>query len=123
MLKVREYSVLGFYVDGFFKLVVISYKDIELLMFEGNKFCIVVVINMNEESSWFYVVFKIIFIYIFYDVKFGIFGEKVGKLSLVDLVGSEWVMKIGVVGDRLKEGSNINKFFIIFGLVILVFVD
>lgn len=36
-------------------------------------------------------------------------GEKVGKLSLVDLAGSERATKTGAAGDRLKEGSNINK--------------
>ncbi len=35
--------------------------------------------------------------------------EKVSKISLVDLAGSERVAKTGSVGDRLKEGSNINK--------------
>lgn len=36
-------------------------------------------------------------------------GEKVSKLSLVDLAGSERAQKTGAVGERLKEGSNINK--------------
>lgn len=31
------------------------------------------------------------------------------KLSLVDLAGSERVSKTGASGERLKEGSNINK--------------
>ena len=35
--------------------------------------------------------------------------EKVSKLSLVDLAGSERVAKTGALGERLKEGSNINK--------------
>ena len=35
--------------------------------------------------------------------------EKVAKISLVDLAGSERVAKTGALGDRLKEGSNINK--------------
>jgi len=35
--------------------------------------------------------------------------EKVSKISLVDLAGSERVAKSGALGDRLKEGSNINK--------------
>ena len=35
--------------------------------------------------------------------------EKVSKLSLVDLAGSERAAKSGAMGDRLKEGSNINK--------------
>ena len=36
-------------------------------------------------------------------------GEKVSKVSLVDLAGSERAQKTGAVGERLKEGSNINK--------------
>lgn len=36
-------------------------------------------------------------------------GEKVSKMSLVDLAGSERVSKTGAAGERLKEGSNINK--------------
>ena len=31
------------------------------------------------------------------------------KLSLVDLAGSERAQKTGAVGERLREGSNINK--------------
>lgn len=30
-------------------------------------------------------------------------------MSLVDLAGSERVSKTGAAGERLKEGSNINK--------------
>lgn len=37
-------------------------------------------------------------------------GEKVSKLSLVDLAGSERAAKTGAAGERLKEGSNINKY-------------
>ena len=35
--------------------------------------------------------------------------EKVSKISLVDLAGSERVSKTGALGERLKEGSLINK--------------
>ena len=37
-------------------------------------------------------------------------GEKVSKMSLVDLAGSERAQKTGAVGERLKEGSNTNKY-------------
>lgn len=37
-------------------------------------------------------------------------GEKVSRLSLVDLAGSERAAKTGAAGERLKEGSNINKY-------------
>lgn len=36
-------------------------------------------------------------------------GERVSKLNLVDLAGSERAAKTGAAGERLKEGSNINK--------------
>lgn len=32
------------------------------------------------------------------------------RLSLVDLAGSERAAKTGAAGERLKEGSNINKY-------------
>ena len=41
---------------------------------------------------------------------FQVSGEKVSKLSLVDLAGSERAQKTGAMGDRLREGSNINKY-------------
>jgi len=43
------------------------------------------------------------------DVCVQVSGEKVSKISLVDLAGSERAQKSGAVGERLKEGSNINK--------------
>ena len=45
-------------------------------------------------------------------------GSKVSKISLVDLAGSERADKTGAQGDRLKEGSNINKSLTTLGLVI-----
>ncbi|XP_010215808.1 PREDICTED: kinesin-like protein KIF13B, partial [Tinamus guttatus] len=122
-LKVREHSVYGPYVDGLSKLAVASYKDIESLMSEGNKSRTVAATNMNEESSRSHAVFKIILTHTLYDVHSGTSGEKVGKLSLVDLAGSERATKTGAAGDRLKEGSNINKSLTTLGLVISALAD
>uniref|UniRef100_A0A5F8GSP6 Kinesin family member 13B n=1 Tax=Monodelphis domestica TaxID=13616 RepID=A0A5F8GSP6_MONDO len=122
-LKVREHNVLGPYVDGLSKLAVTSYKDIESLMSEGNKSRTVAATNMNEESSRSHAVFKIILTHTLYDVQSGTSGEKVGKLSLVDLAGSERATKTGAAGDRLKEGSNINKSLTTLGLVISALAD
>lgn len=52
------------------------------------------------------------------DVDSGVTGSKVSKISLVDLAGSERADKTGAQGDRLKEGSNINKSLTTLGLVI-----
>uniref|UniRef100_A0A8B9G1X0 Kinesin family member 13B n=1 Tax=Amazona collaria TaxID=241587 RepID=A0A8B9G1X0_9PSIT len=108
-LKVREHSVYGPYVDGLSKLAVASYKDIESLMSEGNKSRTVAATNMNEESSRSH-------------AQPGI-NLRVGKLSLVDLAGSERATKTGAAGDRLKEGSNINKSLTTLGLVISALAD
>ena len=50
-------------------------------------------------------------------------GTKVSKISLVDLAGSERANKTGAQGDRLKEGSNINKSLTTLGLVISKLAD
>ncbi|MED6256526.1 Kinesin-like protein kif13b [Ataeniobius toweri] len=108
-LRVREHNVFGPYVDGLSRLAVASYKDIESLMSEGNKSRTVAATNMNEESSRSHAVFNIILTHTLVDLRSGTSGEKVSKLSLVDLAGSERAAKTGAAGERLKEGSNINK--------------
>ncbi|XP_077566628.1 kinesin-like protein KIF13B [Stigmatopora nigra] len=122
-LRVREHNVLGPYVDGLSRLAVASYKDIESLMSEGNKSRTVAATNMNEESSRSHAVFNIILTHTLMDLKSGTKGEKVSKLSLVDLAGSERAAKTGAAGERLKEGSNINKSLSTLGLVISALAD
>ncbi|XP_028256905.1 kinesin-like protein KIF13B isoform X2 [Parambassis ranga] len=117
-LRVREHKVLGPYVDGLSRLAVACYKDIESLMSEGNKSRTVAATNMNEESSRSHAVFNIILTHTLKDLGSGTTGEKVSRLSLVDLAGSERAAKTGAAGERLKEGSNINKSLTTLGLVI-----
>ena len=48
-------------------------------------------------------------------------GKKIiknSKINIVDLAGSERQASTGATGDRLKEGSNINKSLSYLGLVI-----
>lgn len=108
-LRVREHAVLGPYVDGLSLLAVSSFKDIDNLMTEGNKSRTVAATNMNSESSRSHAVFSVVLTQTLCDAATGVTGEKVARLSLVDLAGSERAVKTGAVGDRLKEGSNINK--------------
>lgn len=107
-LKVREHNVLGPYVDGLSQLAVTSFEDIDNLMAEGNKSRTVAATNMNAESSRSHAVFSVV---LTQTLKEGsVTGEKVSRMSLVDLAGSERAVKTGAVGERLKEGSNINKY-------------
>lgn len=43
---------------------------------------------------------------------------KNSKINIVDLAGSERQASTGATGERLKEGSNINKSLSYLGLVI-----
>ncbi|XP_050727701.1 kinesin-like protein KIF13A isoform X3 [Eriocheir sinensis] len=122
-LKVREHNILGPYVDGLSLLAVSSYEEIEQLIEEGNKARTVAATNMNSESSRSHAVFTVILTQTVTDVASGVSGEKVSKMSLVDLAGSERAVKTGAVGDRLKEGSNINKSLTTLGLVISKLAD
>ncbi|XP_071225356.1 kinesin-like protein KIF13B isoform X2 [Salvelinus alpinus] len=122
-LRVREHKVFGPYVDGLSRLAVACYKDIECLMSEGNKSRTVAATNMNEESSRSHAVFNIILTHTVMDLGSGTSGEKVSKLSLVDLAGSERAAKTGATGERMKEGSNINKSLSTLGLVISALAD
>ncbi|XP_073848830.1 kinesin heavy chain 73 isoform X2 [Musca autumnalis] len=122
-LKVREHNVMGPYVDGLSQLAVASYMDIDNLMTEGNKSRTVAATNMNAESSRSHAVFSVVLTQILTDQATGVTGEKVSRMSLVDLAGSERAVKTGAVGDRLKEGSNINKSLTTLGLVISKLAD
>ncbi|XP_078585442.1 kinesin-like protein KIF13A isoform X6 [Branchiostoma floridae x Branchiostoma japonicum] len=122
-LKVREHKILGPYVDGLQILAVTKYEDIEKLMNEGNKSRTVAATSMNEESSRSHAVFNIIVTQTLKDLASGVTGEKVSKVSLVDLAGSERAAKTGAAGERLKEGSNINKSLSTLGLVISTLAD
>lgn len=122
-LKVREHKALGPYVEDLSKLAVASFKDIDNLMSEGNKSRTVACTQMNAESSRSHAVFSIVLTQTLFDPSSASGTEKVAKISLVDLAGSERVAKTGALGDRLKEGSNINKSLSTLGLVISALAD
>ena len=49
--------------------------------------------------------------------------SKLSKINLVDLIGSERQKSTEATVDRLKEGNNINKSFLVLGNVINTLAD
>jgi hypothetical protein len=118
-LKVREHPKTGVFVDGLLKADVASFAEIEDAIDRGNKHRTVAATQMNATSSRAHTVITISFTQIFYDQNTGQpLNRKQSDINLVDLAGSERADKTGATGDRLAEGSNINKSLSTLGKVI-----
>eukprot|EP01122_Echinamoeba_exundans_P008431 TRINITY_DN2796_c0_g2_i2.p1 TRINITY_DN2796_c0_g2~~TRINITY_DN2796_c0_g2_i2.p1 ORF type:complete len:2084 (-),score=489.97 TRINITY_DN2796_c0_g2_i2:54-6305(-) len=114
-LKVRNHPKLGPYVDGLAKVTVTSFGEIEELMDEGSKARTVASTNMNATSSRSHGVFTVLLT----QRRGGESGTSiVSNIHMVDLAGSERASATGASGDRLREGSNINKSLSTLGKVI-----
>eukprot|EP00164_Ancoracysta_twista_P001120 GFYU01001468.1.p1 GENE.GFYU01001468.1~~GFYU01001468.1.p1 ORF type:complete len:1151 (+),score=495.77 GFYU01001468.1:265-3717(+) len=108
-LKVRENPKTGPYVEGLAKLLVKNYVEVEALMEDGSKARTVASTNMNATSSRAHTLFTLVFTQTKVDRTTMKATDKVAKINLVDLAGSERADSTGAAGDRLKEGSAINK--------------
>lgn len=118
-LKVRENPKTGVYVEGLKKVIVNSYQDISNWLDKGNEHRTVGATQMNATSSRAHTVLTISFTQLFYDENTGKpLNRKQSDINLVDLAGSERAGKTGATGDRLAEGSNINKSLSCLGKVI-----
>jgi len=106
-LEVRSHPKFGLFVPGLTENLVRRYHDVKALLDFGVKARSVASTNMNVGSSRSHCIF------IFQMEKHSnINGRKSqlrAKVNLVDLAGSERQGKAGTSGDRLKEGSMINK--------------
>ena len=118
-LRIREDPKQGVFVDGMQAKSVGSYEEISAVLDLGNKHRTVAATQMNATSSRAHTVLTIDFTQIFYDEDSGKpLNRKQSKINLVDLAGSERASKTGAAGDRLQEGSNINKSLSTLGKVI-----
>lgn len=118
-LKVRENPKTGVYVEGLKKLPVSSYAEISAVLDKGNEHRTVGATQMNATSSRAHTVLTISFTQLFYDESTGKpLNRKQSDINLVDLAGSERAGKTGATGDRLAEGSNINRSLSCLGKVI-----
>ena len=90
---------------GLSQLAVTSFRQINELMMEGNKNRTVASTNMNNESSRSHAVFTVILTQTLTDVQSGVSGEKVSRISLVDLAGKVQV------DSRVKNLTSGTRFY------------
>jgi hypothetical protein len=123
-LDVKEHPKLGVTVFGMSTVPVSSYKEIEKWIDVGTSNRTVGATNMNATSSRAHTVTTITFTQRFMDKVKGIpTSEKMSCINLVDLAGSERAGSTGATGDRLKEGSNINKSLSVLGKCIKILAE
>nr|CAB3259098.1 kinesin-like protein KIF28P [Phallusia mammillata] len=121
-LKVREHQQKGFYVEGLQVSPVSSYANIEARIAEGTRNRTLAATNMNATSSRAHTIVAINFAQkAKNDV--GKSMTKTSIINLVDLAGSERAESTGATGDRLKEGSMINKSLLCLGNCIKALAD
>jgi len=114
--QIRESKALGIYVDGVVKHAVDSYAAIERVIDQGTANRSVGSTAMNATSSRAHTVITIEFKSV--ERMMGVENVKVSNINLIDLAGSEKAGQTGATGDRLKEGSAINKSLSALGNVI-----
>ncbi|XP_022782679.1 kinesin-like protein KIF28P [Stylophora pistillata] len=107
-LKVRQHPSKGFYVESLVSVPVKDYPDIESRIEEGTRNRTVAATNMNATSSRAHTIVAITFSQKGANAA-GQMMTKTSIVNLVDLAGSERADSTGATGDRLKEGSAINK--------------
>ena len=124
-LELREDPIKGLIVNGITEKETNSSEDILSLLKKGNKNRTTEETDANEASSRSHAILQILVSYkdkekndnniniinsnnIYSNIKFG-------KLSLIDLAGSERASISGSKGMRLIEGGNINRSLLVLG--------
>ncbi|KAJ9446367.1 Kinesin-like protein unc-104 [Diplonema papillatum] len=121
-LRVREHPSKGPYVDNLTTLSVEKIQDVLDCIEHGNKARHIAATQMNATSSRSHAVFSLEVTHTV-TTQLGGCDEDVvqstsSKIVLVDLAGSERQKSTGATGERLAEGSQINKSLTTLGLVI-----
>ncbi|TYZ58847.1 hypothetical protein PybrP1_000483 [[Pythium] brassicae (nom. inval.)] len=108
-LKVRDHPRQGPYAEGLTRSAVSSHKEISRLMDAGILARTTASTNMNATSSRAHTIFQIIVTQSEVNPTSGKVMEKVSRINLIDLAGSERAASTGATGSRLKEGAAINQ--------------
>ncbi|KAG8159039.1 hypothetical protein KVR01_011482 [Diaporthe batatas] len=122
-LKIRESPTEGPYVKDLTEVPVRSIDEILRYMKTGDNSRTTASTKMNDTSSRSHAVFTIMLKQIHHDVETDETTERSSRIRLVDLAGSERAKATEATGQRLREGSNINKSLTTLGRVIAALAD
>ncbi|TFB04909.1 Kinesin-like protein [Trichoderma ghanense] len=117
-LKIRESPTEGPYVKDLTEVPVRNIHEIMRYMKVGDASRTVASTKMNDTSSRSHAVFTIMLKQIHHDMETDETTERSSRIRLVDLAGSERAKSTEATGERLREGSNINKSLATLGRVI-----
>ncbi|KAK4034896.1 P-loop containing nucleoside triphosphate hydrolase protein [Parachaetomium inaequale] len=122
-LKIRESPTEGPYVKDLTEVPVRSLHEIIRYMRVGDNNRTTASTKMNDTSSRSHAVFTIMLKQIHHDLDTDETTERSSRIRLVDLAGSERAKSTEATGQRLREGSNINKSLTTLGRVIAALAD
>ncbi|KAK1994478.1 kinesin motor domain-containing protein [Colletotrichum falcatum] len=122
-LKIRESPTEGPYVKDLTEVPVRNLNEILRYMTMGDRSRTVASTRMNDTSSRSHAVFTIMLKQIHHDMETDETTERSSRIRLVDLAGSERAKATEATGQRLREGSNINKSLTTLGRVIGALAD
>ncbi|KAK3378414.1 P-loop containing nucleoside triphosphate hydrolase protein [Podospora didyma] len=122
-LKIRESPTEGPYVKDLTEVPVRNINEILRHMRVGDASRTTASTKMNDTSSRSHSVFTIMLKQIHHDLDTDETTERSSRIRLVDLAGSERAKSTEATGQRLREGSNINKSLTTLGRVIAALAD
>ena len=115
-LDLRENVNKEVLVNNLTEIKIKNHEQALNLLIKGNESRIIASTKLNEKSSRSHCIFRLNIEITKNIKKSNILGEEEiekvllkNHINLIDLAGSENSNKTGCVGQRLKEGSNINK--------------
>lgn len=120
VLEVREVPSKGTYVAGAADRVVNTPRAMMELIHQGNLHRTTEATGCNEVSSRSHAVLQLT---VRSKARYDASATRVGKLSMIDLAGSERQTKTGNRGARLTEGANINRSLLALGNCINALAD
>lgn len=122
-LKIRESPTDGPYVKDLTDVPVRNFSEVLRYMRKGDASRTIASTKMNDTSSRSHAVFTIMLKQMHHDLTTDETIERTARIRLVDLAGSERAKATEATGQRLREGSNINKSLTTLGRVIAALAD